>query len=106
MTIPNVVLTKRYAAAVAETPAKLPVLAVCLGTSMNAGTIGTFQNRPVSKPTDLIVDCPQDGDDNDFRGISSDTVMTDITWTKWGTSKASGTGTLNIASIQCNYTSP
>ena len=91
-------------AAAAEEKAKTPVLAVCLGTSANAGTLGTFTNRPVSKPTALIVDCPQGGDD-DPRGISSDTIMTDITWSKWGRKSASGTGTLNIASMQCNYTS-
>ena len=30
--------------------------------------------------------------------------MTDITWTIWGRKGASGTGTLNIVSMQCNYT--
>jgi len=92
-------------ATAAETPAKLPVLAVCLGTSANAGTLGTFTNRPVSEPTGLIVDCPQGGDD-DPRGISSDTIMTDITWSKWGRKSASGTGTLNVPGMQCTYTSP
>ena len=92
-------------ASAAETPAKLPVLAVCLGTSANAGTLGTFTNRPVSKPAALIVDCPQGGDD-DPRGISSDTIMTDITWSKWGRKSASGSGTLNVPGMKCTYTSP
>lgn len=92
-------------AAAAEKPTKVPVLAVCLGTSANAGTLGTFTNRPVSKPAALIVDCPQGGDD-DPRGISSDTIMTDITWSKWGRKSASATGTLNVPGMQCNYSSP
>lgn len=88
-------------------PAKAtdPILAVCLGTSANAGSLGTFQNRPVSRPTAVIVDCP-DGGDDDPRGLSSDTILTDLTWTQWGRSGARGTGTLNVPGQQCTYTSP
>ncbi len=82
-----------------------PVLAVCLGTSADAGSLGTFQNRPVSRPPAAIVDCPSGGDD-DPRSQSFDTILTDMTWTQWGRSGARGTGTLNIPSQQCSYTSP
>jgi hypothetical protein len=92
-------------AVASEKKAKVPVLAVCLGTVADAGSLGTFQNRPVARPPALIVDCP-DGGDDDPRGISSDTVLTGVTWTNWGRKGARGTGTLNVPSMQCGYSSP
>jgi hypothetical protein len=82
-----------------------PVLAVCLGTTANAGALGTFQNRPVSRPPAVIVDCPEGGDD-DPRGISADTILTNVTWSQWGRTGARGTGTLNVPGTTCTYTSP
>jgi hypothetical protein len=92
-------------AVASEKKAKVPVLAVCLGTVADAGSLGTFQNRPVARPPALIVDCP-DGGDDDPRGITSDSILTGMTWTNWGRKGARGTGTLNIPGGTCSYTSP
>jgi len=88
-----------------EKPAKPRVLAVCLGTSANAGSLGTFQNDPDARPSALIVDCPP-GADDDPLGLTSDTILTGVTWTRWARAGACGTGTLNVPSLQCSYTSP
>ena len=80
----------------------LPVLAMCVGAGQgSAPTVSTVSRRPST----VIVDCPIGGDD-DPRESSSDTYVNNITWTRWTRQRAVGSGTLNVPTEVCTFTSP
>lgn len=80
----------------------VPVLAMCLGAGKgDAPDFSVVARRPGT----VIVDCP-DGFDSDPRGESGDTYVNNITWTKWNRNRAVGTGTFNVPTSVCAYTSP
>lgn len=80
----------------------VPVLAMCLGAGQgDAPDLSVVARRPST----VIVDCP-DGGDDDPRGSSGDTYVNNITWTRWARQRAVGSGTFNVPTTVCSYTSP
>ena len=80
----------------------LPMLAMCVGAGQgDAPAVSTVSRRPST----VIVDCP-DGGDDDPRGSSADTYVNNITWTRWARQRAVGSGTFNVPTTVCSYTSP
>ncbi|MDE1047234.1 MAG: hypothetical protein OR995_07295 [Candidatus Nanopelagicales bacterium] len=81
----------------------LPVVSMCLGAGQHSDL--SYLSVTSRKPSTIIVACP-DGGDDDPRGGTGDTYLSDITWKKWNKRTAIGKGTLNLTGMQCIYTSP
>jgi len=84
----------------------VPKLAMCDGAFLSGGPSTSSNNIGISRrPEFVVVNCPAGGDD-DPRGSTSDSYISDITWKSWNRKRATGVGKLNLPMRVCTLSSP